>query len=97
MKNDISSFIHEHNRAQDYGVDSLYYRYEKMVQKAILYDMAHSSKTRAELEKMYDVSRQRFWEILEDLTHAHKNIDDETKKQKIKELGDLFDDEFFNH
>ena len=40
---------------------------------------------------MYDRDRQRFWEILEDLTHAHKNLDDETKEQEIRFDG------IFNH
>ena len=87
----MSNFIHEYNRAQDYGFDSLYYRYEKLIQKAINYDMAYCNRSRAELEKMYDRDRQRFWEILEDLTHAHKNLDDETKEQEIRFDG------IFNH
>lgn len=45
--------------------------------------MAYCNKSRVELEKMYDRDRQRFWEILEDLTHAHENFDDETKEQEI--------------
>lgn len=47
----MSNFIHEYNRAQDYGFDSLYYRYEKLIQKAINYDMAYCNKSRVELEK----------------------------------------------
>lgn len=27
----MSNFIHEYNRAQDYGFDSLYYRYGKLL------------------------------------------------------------------
>lgn len=27
----MSNFIHEYSRAQDYVVDSLYYRYEKLL------------------------------------------------------------------
>ena len=47
----MSNFIYEYNRAQDYVFDSLYYRYEKLIQKAINYDMAYCNRSRVELER----------------------------------------------